>query len=267
MKENKIIIKKVKKGGHGGHHGGSWKVAYADFVTAMMAFFLLLWLITMSSPEKRARISTYFQHFSLFEQSGSSFMSQSSEVFQETGHSTQRVPQDLTGKNPEQFKEDIKKSIEEKLGDIKDQILVDVFEGGVRLQLVDNEGKPMFDLSSPKPTSLALRILQVIGDNIANMPNQVAVEGHTDALAYKGMSYSNWELSTERALSARRELERFGLAPERITRVAGYADTVPLIKEDPKDPRNRRISIILLFPKGEKPPVPPITPDAVTRTP
>ncbi|MDI6800533.1 MAG: flagellar motor protein MotB [Thermodesulfovibrionales bacterium] len=254
MKDKQVIIKKIKKVSGGGHHGGSWKVAYADFVTAMMAFFLLMWLISMVAPEKRARLSTYFKHFSLFEQSGSSFMEQTSEVFSEPVKAPQNVPAELKGTidmKPEEFKEAIKKAIEEKLGDIKDQVIVDIFEGGVRIQLVDKEGKPMFDLGSSKLTSLGARILPVIADQVKSMPNPVAVEGHTDSIGYKASNYSNWELSTERALSARKELEKFGLLEIRLTRVAGYADTVPFIKEDSKDPRNRRISIILMFPQKE----------------
>jgi chemotaxis protein MotB len=250
--KSKIIIKKVRKRGAEGGHGGSWKVAYADFVTAMMAFFLLLWLLSMVAPEKRARLSTYFKHFSLFEHGGTSFMEKSSEMFNEAGESASKVPREMQGKfamQPEQFKESIKQAIEQKLGDIKDQVLVDVFEGGVRIQLVDKAGKPMFDLGSTQPTPMALRILEVIGENVKAMPNPVAVEGHTDSLAYRSDNYGNWELSTERALTARKELENRGLDPRRLTRVAGYADTVPLIAEDPEDPRNRRISIILLFPQ------------------
>jgi chemotaxis protein MotB len=252
VKSQKIIIKKIKKVGGEGGHGGSWKVAYADFVTAMMAFFLLLWLITMVAPEKRARVSNYFKSFSVFQQSGTSFMDKSSEVFSESGESDKKVTGEQMGKlnmQPEQFKESLKQSIEEKLGDIKDQIIVDMFEGGVRIQLVDSEGKSMFDIGSSTPTPVAMRILKVISENINGLNNRVAVEGHTDSLLYKSSTYSNWELSTERALSARKELERNGLDPARLTRVAGYADTVPFVKEDPKDPRNRRISIILLFPQ------------------
>jgi chemotaxis protein MotB len=251
--KSKIVIKKVKKVVGGGAHGGSWKVAYADFVTAMMAFFLLLWLLSMVAPEKRARISTYFKHFSIFTASGTSFMEKSSQMFNQPGESGQKVPREMFGQtagmNAEQFKEAIRQAVEAKLGDIKDQVMVDVFEGGVRIQLVDKEGKPMFDLGSSQPTPLALRIMQVIGDQVKALPNPVSIEGHTDSLAYKSSSYSNWELSTERALSARKELESYGLNPNRLTRVAGYADTVPLIQEDPEDPRNRRISIILLFPE------------------
>ncbi|HTG01762.1 MAG TPA: flagellar motor protein MotB [Nitrospirota bacterium] len=257
--KSKIVIKKVKKVVGGGAHGGSWKVAYADFVTAMMAFFLLLWLLSMVSSEKRIRIAAYFKHFSIFSASGTSFMEKSSEMFNMPGDSGRKVPQEMQGQGqsqsqnmntPEQFKEAIKKAIEAKLNDIKDQIIVDVFEGGVRIQLVDKEGKPMFDIGSPKPTPMAMRIMTVVGEQIKAMPNAVSVEGHTDSLAYRTSSYGNWELSTERALSARKLLEGYGLNPSRLTRVAGYADTVPFVKEDPEDPRNRRISVILLFPEA-----------------
>lgn len=250
-KDQKIIIKKIIKSDEEESHGGQWKVAYADFVTALMAFFLMMWLITMIAPEKRARVASYFKHFTIFTQSGQSFMDKSSEVFNETGKSEEQVFKELQGSlsmKPAEFKETLKNAIEGKLGDIKDQILVDVFEGGVRIQLVDQEGKTMFDLGSSKPTPIALRILQVIADNIKSMPNPLAVEGHTDSLMYSSTYYSNWELSTERALTARKELEQYGVDPNRLTRVAGYADTVPLNKENTKDPRNRRISIILMFP-------------------
>lgn len=247
MKAQKIIIKKVVKKGHGAHHGGSWKVAYADFVTAMMAFFLLLWLLTMVSQEKRAVLSQYFKHFTLFEKSGQSFMDTSAGITSQGAVAVERLKAPtLPIMKPEEFKEVLKKAVEEKLGDVKDQIFVDIFEGGVRIQLVDKEGKPMFNLGSATPTPLAIRILTVIGESIIPMPNSVAVEGHTDSLSFKGTAYTNWELSTERALSARKVLEKMGLHESRISRVSGYADTVPFIKEDTTDARNRRISIILL---------------------
>jgi len=257
--KSKIVIKKVKKIVGGAAHGGSWKVAYADFVTAMMAFFLLLWLLSMVAPEKRARVSTYFKHFSIFQQSGTSFMEKSSEMFNQAGESSDKLSQDMAAKGQADrvtaVKDSIKQAIEAKLGDIKDQIMLDVFEGGVRIQLVDKAGKPMFDLGSAEPTALAARIMQVIGDQIKNLPNPVSVEGHTDSLAFRqSATRGNWELSTERALAAKKQLESFGLNPNRLTRVAGYADTIPFVKEDPEDPRNRRISIILLFPDGQKPP-------------
>ncbi|MBI4620050.1 MAG: OmpA family protein [Desulfobacterales bacterium] len=254
--KNIIIIKKVKKQGEEGEHGGQWKVAYADFVTALMAFFLLMWLLAMVAPEKKERLASYFKEFEIFNESGQSFMGKSSEVINNAGKA-RKVPRELQGTSnmkPEEFKEVIKRAIEEKLGDIKDQIIVDIFEGGVRVQLMDKEGRPMFDLGSTKPTSLAVRILRVIGDNIKFLPNSVAVEGHTDSLAYSSTGYGNWDLSTERALAAKKELEKNGLESKRLIRVAGYSDTVPLVKEDPRDPRNRRISILLMFPdKSENP--------------
>lgn len=255
MKNEKpvIIIKKVRKRHHGRSHGGSWKVAYADFVTAMMAFFLVLWLISMISPEKRARVANYYKHFSVFTESGTSFMDKTSELFSETGEAEEKIPAELQGSfnnmARDTVKGEIKKAIEEKLSDIEDQVIVDIFEGGIRIQLVDKEGKSMFDLGSSELTPIALRILHVIGDNIKSLPNAVAIEGHTDSLAYSSTRYSNWDLSTERALTARKALEKHGLTPDRVTRVAGYSDTVPFIKENTEDPRNRRISILLMFPE------------------
>jgi chemotaxis protein MotB len=178
-------------------------------------------------------------------------MDKSSEVFDEAGEAARKVPREWEKQynvKPEEFKQTLKTDIENKLSDIKDQVLVDVFEGGVRIQLVDKDGKNMFDLGSAEPTPLALRIIRVIGDNIKSIPNPVEIEGHTDSLAYQSLHYSNWDLSTERALGARQALENNGLSPNRLTRIAGYADTVPFIQEDPRDPRNRRISIILKFP-------------------
>ncbi len=252
MKAQKIIIKKVVKKGHAAHHGGSWKVAYADFVTAMMAFFLLLWLLTMVSQEKRAILSQYFKHFTLFEKSGQSFMDTSAGITSQGAITVERMKAPtLPIMKPEEFKEVLKKAVEEKLGDVKDQIFVDIFEGGVRIQLIDKEGKPMFNIGSSTPTPLALRILTVIGESIIPAPNNVAVEGHTDSLAYKNTSYTNWELSSERALAARKILEKMGIHESRFSRVSGYADTDPFVKEDTTDARNRRISIILLHERKE----------------
>ncbi|MDA8162262.1 MAG: OmpA family protein [Desulfobacteraceae bacterium] len=263
--QGNIIIKKVKKVSGEGHHGGSWKVAYADFVTAMMAFFLLLWLVTMVSPEKRVQVAAYFKYFSIFEQSGSSFLSHQSAILPEQSQSEERIEPELEGTkptsisnqsgqetSPEKFTSMIKKAIESKLSDIKDQILVDTFKNGVRIQLVDKEGKPMFDLGSTEPTPLAVRILKVIADNIKNTKNPIAIEGHTDSLAYKTSNYSNWDLSTGRALAARKLFKQFGIDSSRIKEISGFADTVPLIPSNPKDPRNRRISVLLFFPKTGK---------------
>lgn len=243
-----IIIKKIKKG-HGGHHGGSWKVAYADFVTAMMAFFLLLWLITMVEPEKRAAVADYFRNFNLFQHSGRSFLEQSSAIHKEVKTTVEPV----TGENvAERLKEQLKQAVEQKLRELKDHIMIETVEGGVRIQIVDLEGEPMFPLGSSVPTDKAKQILKVVSENIKDENARIAVEGHTDAVPFKGGKISNWELSTDRASSARKELEQNGVDPSKIARVVGYAETMPLIQDDPKDPRNRRISIILMFEKGKK---------------
>jgi chemotaxis protein MotB len=243
-----IIVKKVNKKVAGGHHGGAWKVAYADFVTAMMAFFLLMWLLNMTSDEKRARLSQYFKYFSIYDQGGTSFMEKSSEIFAESGESSQKALKGMGETNIKDTEKELKKGIMGKMQDAKDQVLIDTMDEGVRIQMIDKDGSPMFESGSNKLTPKAKQILHVIGENINKLPNKVSIEGHTDAMQYAKSDYSNWELSTERASSARKELEANGLDAKRIDRVSGYADKDPLIKDDPQDPRNRRISIILKDP-------------------
>ncbi len=252
-KPKPIIVKKIKKGG-GGHHGGAWKVAYADFVTAMMAFFLLMWLLNMTSEEKRARLTMYFKNFSIYDQGGTSFMDKSSEIFSESGESSQKATQDSqvpTVSTMREMEQELKAGLMNKLGEAKDQVIVDTVEGGVRIQMTDKDGSLMFETGSNRLTPKARQVLRVIGENINNLQNKVSIEGHTDALPYARSDYSNWELSTERASSARKELESLGLNPERIDNVSGYADKDLLIKDNPNDPRNRRISIILKVPYAD----------------
>jgi chemotaxis protein MotB len=247
-KSKTIVVKKIKKG-HAEHHGGSWKVAYADFVTAMMAFFLLLWLISMVTPEKKAVLADYFRNFNVFQQSGRSFMEQSASIQKEVKTSAQDI---VTGEmTAEDLKDKLKAAIDEKLKSLKDQVLLDVVEGGVRIQIVDLEGRPMFPSGSAVPNEKCKQILSVVSANIKDTNNRVVVEGHTDSAPFRGSGMTNWELSTGRASSARKELGINGIDPERIARVVGYADTELLIKDDPRDARNRRISIILL--SGHKP--------------
>ena len=257
-----IIVKKIKKGHGGGHHGGSWKVAYADFVTAMMAFFLLLWLLTMTSSEKRAVLAQYFKNFSLFSESGKSFMKESSQIFQQaggevksSGSPVEQAAGEISMKiATEQLKEQLKKAVQNKLKALKDQVLVDVFEGGVRIQIVDNEGSSMFASGSAQPTEKARAILALVAENIKNTTHRIAVEGHTDSV---GSRKTNWELSTGRASAARNELEKNGVDSSKVSRVVGYADTELLFKDNPTDARNRRISLILLQPKPQElPPMP-----------
>lgn len=248
MKNSKVIIKKVKKKGHGGHHGGQWKVAYADFVTAMMAFFLLMWLIAILAPETKKSLAQYFQEASIFNNSGKGFMDKSEGIMGE-GAAAQLIKQAPSGRemSREEFRDRLKRDIETKLSEVKDQVWVEIFEGGVRIQIIDREGSPMFALGSPELTPAAKKIIKIIAQHIRDMGNDIAIEGHTDSLSYASSRYTNWELSTERASSARRALEEEGMNSDRLVRVAGYAAREPLIKDNPADPRNRRISIVLLF--------------------
>ncbi len=231
-------------------------MAYADFVTAMMAFFLLLWLLTMTSSEKRAVLAQYFKNFSIFQEAGKSFMKESSQILQSPSgdlKTSSRDPGMGTELTAEDLKEKLKRAIEEKLRDLKDQALVDIFEGGVRIQLVDSDGKSMFLPGSAELSPSAKALLKLVSENIKDMLNRIAVEGHTDAAPLMNGQITNWELSTARASSARRELESNSIDTNRIARVVGYADTELLIKENPRDPRNRRISIILLQPPHKEP--------------
>jgi chemotaxis protein MotB len=249
-----VIIKKVKKGGHGGHHGGAWKIAYADFVTAMMAFFLLMWLLNNVSEETKEQLSIYFQEFSVFEGPPESMRMGSggkdaAEVQKLTPIMMEgTVGMYAEGKSQEEIlKEAMAKAIEEKLKAYKDELIVDTFDNGVRIQMLYGEGNPFFESASSQLTDDARKVLKVIADTVRDMPNQVAVEGHTDAVPLGGPNsrYTNWELSTDRASSARLILQEFGVDPKRIVRVAGYAATQPLIRDNPEDPRNRRVSILL----------------------
>lgn len=198
-----IIVKKIKKG-HEAHHGGSWKVAYADFTTAMMAFFLLLWLLSMLDPVKRAAIADYFRYFNLLE-SGQSFMQQSSAIQQEVKTSVQEsTPSETRAKR---FEEQFKKTIEEKLKELKDHIMIDTVEGGVRIQIVDLEGEPMFPLSSAEPTEKAREILKVVAENIKDEPARVAVEGHTDAVPFREVKQQTGNFQQQEHLQQEEKLK------------------------------------------------------------
>jgi chemotaxis protein MotB len=257
-----VIIKKIKKGGHGGHHGGAWKIAYADFVTAMMAFFLLMWLLNNVSEEKKEQISIYFKEFSIFEGvpptmtmgAGGKGAAESERLNPIIMEGT--VGMYAEGKSQEEIlKEAMAKMIEERLKEFKDELIIDTFDNGVRIQMLYGEGNPFFESGSSQLTPDAREVLKVIADTVRDLPNQIAVEGHTDAKPLGGSSsrYTNWELSTDRASSARLILQEFGLDVKRIVRVAGYADTQPLIVENPEDPRNRRVSILLFNDPTQKP--------------
>ncbi|MFZ5569126.1 MAG: flagellar motor protein MotB [Thermodesulfobacteriota bacterium] len=236
-----IIIKKIQKGGHGGHHGGSWKVAYADFVTAMMAFFLLMWLISAASKEQKEHLAGYFKEFSLFDYKGvSDVPGQSEQVPPEHQSATLGDVQ-----SDEEIAEMLSSHLEDALAELKDQIIVEVFDQGVRIEATHKEDKALFDSGSSAPTPIGQKILSEIGVSIKDLPNSIAIEGHTDAVKYSGDEYTNWELSTDRASMARRILGQSGVDSGRIVRVSGFASARPLNKADPYDPKNRRISVLL----------------------
>jgi chemotaxis protein MotB len=256
--KNQIIVKKIKKGGHGGHHGGAWKVAYADFVTAMMAFFLLLWLLSMNSDEKRARISSYFKHFSIFTEGGTSFMEKSSSMFRESGPTEQKVfaannRSDVIA-NTKKIEDAFQAKITESLSEGSDQVAVKISNDKIRIQMIDKEGREMFERGSSILTPTAKEILKAITENIGTLPNQISIEGHTDSIPLNKGNYTNWELSADRAASARRGIEANGIDPSRISQISGHADKEPYVKDDPNNPKNRRITVVIdPFVKLKKP--------------
>ena len=269
-----IIIKRVKKGGHA-VHGGAWKIAYADFVTAMMAFFLLMWLLGSTTEGDKKGIADYFgTPLKLALLSSGSGAGDASHVIkgggQDLTRSTGQVKRgeveserktiNLKALKAEQVwaevarLEDLMKKVEEqiaandKLAGLKSQIRLDMTRDGLRIQIVDEEGKPMFDSGSAlvKPAMRAL--LREIGSVLTEVPNHLTLEGHTDSQPFPGgeRGYSNWELSADRANASRRELVAGGLPDDRTLRVQGLASSTPFDRKDPLSPTNRRISIIVM---------------------
>ena len=250
-----IIVKRRTKRAKGGHHGGSWKVAYADFVTAMMAFFLLLWLLGSTSQEEREAVSSYFKRplkeviMSGMYAGGDRVIAVSSEsLFDST-----LAPGSLNAIDGQNFNR-LQTRIEEEisadtlLDALRDQIRIEITEDGMRIQLVDTEDRPMFDKSSADPQPHARRILAKLAPLIEQMSTKLLISGHTDAtpFASESDSYGNWELSADRANAARRLLVASGVSESKVLRVDGHASTVLLPNEDPYDAHNRRISLYLL---------------------
>jgi chemotaxis protein MotB len=304
-----IIVKKKKHGEHA-HHGGAWKVAYADFVTAMMAFFLLLWLLNVTTEEQKQGIAQFFTPESASRsQSGSGQILGGTVIAQgqmarTTGGVVLGIPQDAAPEeqeDPQEGKkdadkagerdggkmdsdkqqrpsenakrevteEDVKKALAKReeeefakaehdlrqaiqdvpeLRQLAQNLIIDRTPEGMRIQLVDQGRLAMFPLGSPAPFDHTKKLLTMVAKVVQRMPNKVAVTGHTDATPYAsgGRPYDNWELSTDRANSSRRGLLEAGLSGLRISRVVGKADQEPLFADNPSDPRNRRISIVLL---------------------
>ncbi len=324
-----IIIKRVKKGGHEAHHGGAWKVAYADFVTAMMAFFLLMWLLNMSTEAQKAGIADYFSAVSVSKSSGGAGGMLGGRSISSPGSMTSRtsIPSISVKMNPtqgqtegnadeeggakdtekiaagtdeenaagsgegdaaglseaeqaaaaaaaadaeaaaeameqrdeklrqmeaaefDQVEKEIRQALQETedLKDLEKHLLIDRTPDGLRIQVVDREGKSMFSSGSAKMLDHTKKLLKKIAAAIALLPNKIRLIGHTDSVPYTGKrEYDNWNLSSDRALAARRLLTMGGVPADRIESVSGRAASDPLLPDETKSPRNRRISILLL---------------------
>ncbi|MBW8881101.1 MAG: OmpA family protein [Asticcacaulis sp.] len=281
-----IIIKKIKKGGGAGHHGGAWKVAYADFVTAMMAFFLLMWLINTTSPEQKRGIADYFAPASVSETtSGSGGIlggtalgddgtksTGSSSVIEQLSPASKN-PDDGTAKDAakaaredastEAMREALKKrddaafasaaqSLRQALQDMPElaelskNIIVDQTPEGLRIQLVDQEGRSMFNEGTIQPNDRAKVLLKAVAKVINQLPNRISIYGHTSASPGGAKAETDWTLSAARADASRRILQGAGVDRDRIYQVSGKATSEPLFPDDPMLPGNRRIAIVLL---------------------
>jgi chemotaxis protein MotB len=290
--DNAVVIKRIKKSGHGGHHGGAWKVAYADFVTAMMAFFLLMWLINTTTPEQKRGIADYFAPQSIAQTvSGSGGVLGGKVMGEDSAHAggaqsvmqKQSPPapssatkglangQTQSGANSDSATnnadahsaqdgefahaaEAIHQAVQDNpdIANLSHQVITENTPQGLRIQLVDQDGRPMYQQGSNEPMPYTKKLLAAVGAIVASLPNRVSISGHTagnDSAANGG----NWELSASRANQARALLQAGGLGSDRIYEVAGKAGSEPLLPEDPNASANRRLSILLM---REAPPVP-----------
>ncbi|MBG7620663.1 flagellar motor protein MotB [Herbaspirillum sp. AP02] len=274
-----IIVKRIKKGG-GGHHGGAWKIAYADFVTAMMAFFLLMWLLGSTAKGDLNGIAEYFKTPLKVAMAGGSGSGDANTVLPGGGKDLTRQDGQLRkGENDvvtrkqtlkqaqqeleraersrlEQLKSRLEKAIDSNptLKQFKNQLLIDITSEGLRIQIVDEKNRPMFALASAQLQPYTKEILHEIGRTLNDVPNKISLSGHTDATPYSRgeKGYSNWELSADRANASRRELITGGMDESKVLRVVGLSSAVLLDKEDPFNPINRRISIIVMNKKAEE---------------
>jgi len=298
-----VIVKRIKKGGHDAHHGGAWKVAYADFVTAMMAFFLLMWLINTTTPEQKRGIADYFAAQSISQTSSGSGGVLAGKVIGQDGarsggvvsvydKNTPSSPSDPTHSREQQNKrggstdaegtspssqvqsddhleqalpsnqdgqftsaaESIRQALQNMpdIADLSRQVIMDQTPEGMRIQLIDQDGRPMFKPGTAEPMPYARELLQQISKIVDRLPNRISISGHTEG--GDAETGSAWVLSAARADAARQIITGSGVSADRIYEIAGKADSEPLLPEDPNASANRRVSIVLL---REAPPVPP----------
>jgi len=247
-----IVVKKNIK--HGGHHGGAWKVAYADFVTAMMAFFLVMWLVSQTDDVKKA-VQGYFQDPANFEKNYKISLIKGGAGVLKGGSASQlsskpSTPAELEKQQMQQLASRLRQIIDDTPGldVLKKHVEIELTREGLRIQLI--EGSSDVSFFKAGSANLSLRgelILKTIAMELKRLPNQMVIEGHTDASDIaRGESYTNWELSADRANAARRAMMDGGLQPGQVYQVRGYAANKPRIKDNPNDPRNRRITILVL---------------------
>lgn len=275
-----IIVKKIKKAAHG-HHGGAWKIAYADFVTAMMSFFLLMWLLGASSDAQLEGIAEYFKtplkvalmggnmvgtSDALIKGGGKDLTKKQGQVKPVDGPKGKQKVVDIKDvkealKKEETAKlEELKKKIEKAIEDsptlskFKNQLLLDITSDGLRVQIVDEKNRPMFNSSKAELQPYAKQILQELGQMFNGVTNKISLSGHTDATPYPNgeKSCSNWELSADRANASRRELVAGGMDETKLLRVVGLSSASLFDKENPLNPTNRRISIIIMNKQAEE---------------
>jgi chemotaxis protein MotB len=277
--ERPIVVKRVRRRAHG-RHGGSWKIAYADFVTAMMAFFLLMWLLGSTTRADLQGIADYFQTPLMVALAGGSGSGDSSSIIKGGGKDLTRTEGQVKKGEIREEKKIINLKAAEaelaarekmKLGDLKarieraiesspalrqfrNQMLLDMTSEGLRVQIVDEYNRPMFASGSAQVQPYTRDILREIGKALNDVPNRISISGHTDAQPYAGgtLGYSNWELSADRANAARRELIAGGLRDDRTLRVVGLSSAVPFDAANPLNAMNRRISIIVMNKKTEE---------------
>jgi chemotaxis protein MotB len=246
MQQTKPIIVVKKKGGHGGHHGGAWMVAYADFVTALMSLFIVLWLMNTSQKIRQA-VAGYFN-----DPRGKSTLTGTDQ----SGSSENLA---LTENNIADLKKKIEESIH-KMNDLKaleNQIQITITPEGLRIELLETKDGTFFDTGSARLNQHGQELLEMLAGQLGQVPNRISIEGHTDAQPYATEDgYGNWELSTDRANAARRLMETTGLRKGQVSQVRGYADQKLRVPDNPMDPSNRRISLIVQYLTADAPPVP-----------
>jgi chemotaxis protein MotB len=245
VKPSIIVIK--KKGGHGGHHGGAWKVAYADFVTAMMALFIVLWLMNSSKKIQEA-VGGYFKDPAGTAKKVGSAMQGAGESFS------------LSKDNMPQLKEQLQKALRQvpDIDKLKNHIEMTITSEGLRIELLESASGTFFNSGNSELNSDGKEIVNLLSHELGSLPNKIAIEGHTDSKPYsQGSSYGNWELSVDRANSARRLMQQHGIREDQIMQIRGFADQSLRKPDAPQDPSNRRVSLIVQFLNKSKDPEEP----------